>query len=89
MISKLMVLPLSKKVAFFTDLGPGLSQKVGFFLIFEQIVRPSFLDKLLALSNKKSTFVLVFGVFGCCILTILPIYFKMVGFSSKRHLKLP
>ena len=53
MISKLMVPPLSKKVAFITDLGPGLSQIVGFFLIFEQIVQASSLDKLLVLSNKK------------------------------------
>ena len=27
---------------------------------------------MLALSNKKSTFVLVSGCFGCCVLTILP-----------------
>ena len=45
----------------FTNLGQGLSQKVGFFLIFEPILRAGFFDKMLALSNKKSTFVLVSG----------------------------
>ena len=35
------------KVANFTNLGQGLSKKVGFFLIFEQIVRPGFFDKML------------------------------------------
>ena len=32
-------------------------------------------DKMLALSNKKSTFVLVSGFFGCCIFTILFKYY--------------
>ena len=36
-----------------------LSQKVG--SIFEPILRASFSDEMLALSNKKSTFVLVSG----------------------------
>ena len=49
------------KVANFTNLGKGLSQKAGFFLIFEPVVRTGFSDKMLALSNKKSTFVLVSG----------------------------
>ena len=48
----------------FTNLGQGLSQKVGFFLGFEQILRVGFFDKLLALSNKKSNFVLVSGFLG-------------------------
>ena len=42
----------------FYNLGQSLSQKVGFFLIFEPILRAGFLEKMLALSNKKSTFVL-------------------------------
>ena len=49
-----MVPPLSQEVAFFTDLGQRLSRKVGFFLIFEHIIRISFSDKMLTLSNKKS-----------------------------------
>ena len=50
-----------------TNLGQGLPQKVGFFLIFEPILRAWFFDKMLVLSNKKSTFVLASGFFGCCI----------------------
>ena len=41
-----------KKWLFFTNLGQGLSKKVGFFLIFEPNLRASFLHKMLALSNK-------------------------------------
>ena len=48
---------------FFTNSGQGLSQKVGFFSTFEPIFRAGFFDKMLALSNKKSTFVLVSGFF--------------------------
>ena len=48
-----------KKWSFFTNLGQGMSQTVGFFLILEKIVRPSSVDKMLALSNNKSTFLLV------------------------------
>ena len=59
-----------KKWLIFTNLGQGLSQKVGFLLIYEPILRAGFFDKMLALSNKKSTFVLVSGFFGC-ICTIL------------------
>ena len=62
MIWGLMAPPLSKKWLIFTNLGQGLSQKVVFFLIFELILRAGFFDKLLALSNKKSTFVLVSGI---------------------------
>ena len=61
-----MVPPLSQKVAIFTNFGQGLSSKVGFFLIFRPILRAGFFDKMLALSNKKSTFVLISGLFGCC-----------------------
>ena len=84
MIWTLMVPPLSQKVAFFANLGQGLSQKVGFFLIFQQIVQPGFLDKMLALSNKKCTFVLVSGFFGRCIFTILPKYYLKDCFFTKR-----
>ena len=50
-----------KKWLFFTNFGQGLSSKVGFFLIFWPILRAGFFDKMLALSNKKSTFVLISG----------------------------
>ena len=36
-----------------------------------QILQASFFDKILALSNEKSTVVVVSGFFGCCIFTIL------------------
>ena len=62
-----MVPPLSQKVAIFTNFGQGLSSKVGFFLIFRPTLRAGFFDKMLALSNKKSTFVLISGFFGYCI----------------------
>ena len=64
MIRGLMVPPLSQTVAnFFPNFGQGLSRKVGFFLIFEPILRPGFFDKILALSIKKATFVLVSIIF--------------------------
>ena len=53
-----------KRWLIFTNLGPGLSQQVDLFLIFEPILRAGFFDKMLALSNKKNTFVLVFGFFA-------------------------
>ena len=46
MIWGLMVLPLWLTS---TNLGQGLSQKVGFFLIFEPILRAGFLTKCRAL----------------------------------------
>ena len=48
-----------------TNLGQGFSQKISKILIFEPILRAGFFDKLLALSDKKSTFVFVCGFFGC------------------------
>ena len=61
MIWGLMVHLCPKKWLIFTHLDESLSRKVGFFLLFEPILRANFLDKMLALSNKKSTFVLVSG----------------------------
>ena len=60
-----------KKWLISANLGQGLSKKVNFFLIFERILGGGFFDKMWALSNKQSTFVLVSGFFGCCIVTIL------------------
>ena len=40
-----MVPTLSQKWPISTNLGQGLSQKVGFFLIFEAILRAGFLTK--------------------------------------------
>ena len=57
---ELMVPPLSQKWLFFSNLGQGLSQNVGFFFIIYPILKDGFLDKMSALSNKKSTSVLVY-----------------------------
>ena len=45
-------------------------QKLAFLNFFLPILRAGFFDKMLALSNKKSTFVLISGFFGCYICTI-------------------
>ena len=77
----------SKKV--FINFGQGLSLKVGFFLNFCGYhkflanLRAGFFDKMLALSNKKSTFVLVSGFFGCCIITVLFKYYLKSRFLTK------
>ena len=62
----------------------GLSSKVGFFLIFWPILRAGFFDKMLALSNKKSTFVLISGFFGFCIFTILLKNYLKCRFLTKK-----
>ena len=56
-----MVPPLFQKWLILTNLGQGLSKKAGFFLIFEPILRAGFSDKMLGISNKKSTFTLASG----------------------------
>ena len=43
---------------------------------------------MLAFSNKKSTIVLVSGIFCCCNFSILPWYYLKVAFTLKRHPKL-
>ena len=61
----LTVAPLFQKWLTFNNLGHCLSEEVGFFLIFEPILRAGFFKKkMLAPSNKKSTFVLVSGFFA-------------------------
>ena len=59
----LMVHLCPKKWLIFTNLGQGFSQKVGSFLFFKPISRVCFFDNMLALSNRKSSFVLVSGSF--------------------------
>ena len=56
-----MIPPLSQTWLFFSNLGQDLSKKLAFSSFFYPILEDSFLDKMLALSNKKSTFVLVYG----------------------------
>ena len=43
-----------------------------------------FFYKMLALSNKESTFVLVSGFFGCCILTILFKHYSKGCFLTEK-----
>ena len=45
MIWGLVVPPLSQNWLIFTDLGQGLSQKVGYFLVFKSTLRAGFLAK--------------------------------------------
>ena len=69
MMWRLMFPPLSQKVAKFYKV---CLKKLAFFLIFDSILQASFFDKMVALSNKKSTFDLASGFFGCRIFKICP-----------------
>ena len=64
-------------VAFFTNLGQGLSQKVDFFLIFEQVVRPW-------LFRTRNPPLSSFLVFWRCIFTIFPKYYLKGYFFTKK-----
>ena len=77
------------KVDNFTNLGQGLSQKLAFSEFFSQFYDLNFLTKFLPLSNKESTFALVFSFFDCCIFTILLKYYSKFSFLTRRHLELP
>ena len=70
-----MVLPLSQKVAIFTNSVQGLSQQSPFLTFFQANLRAGFLNKLLILSKKNSTFVLVCSFFGSCIFTVFPTFY--------------
>ena len=77
--------------------GPTFVPKSGYFLLIWVKVCPQKLaflnflanftswlfDNMLALSNKKSTFVLVSGFFGCCIFTIVFKYYLKSRFLTK------
>ena len=71
MIWRLIVPLLSKNWLILTNLGQSLSQKVGCVIIVEPILPAGFLHKILAVSNKKSTFVIASGCLGCCVFTVL------------------
>ena len=58
-----MVPPLSQKWLIFTNLGSGLSQKVGFFLSFEPMLRAGFNNKMLVRSNKIPSSLALFLAF--------------------------
>ena len=58
-------------------------QKLASSLFFSQFYELAFFYKLLAPSNKKSTFVLVYGFFGCCIFTVLFKYYLKSRFLTK------
>ena len=53
------------------------------FLIFEPVLRAGLFDQILALSSKKSTFVLVSSFSDCCIFTILFKYYSKGCFLTK------
>ena len=73
----------SSKWLNFTNLGQGLSQKVGFFLDFRPILRGRFFDRILALSNKKATFLLVFGFWLLYFHSFVQILFERSLFTKK------
>ena len=60
----------------FTNFSKGLSYKLGFFLglLFEPILEAGYLNKMLALLNKKPTFVLVFGFLAVVLSQVCPIF---------------
>ena len=78
-----MVPPLSQKVVIFYQLLSRFVLKSWLFLNFFANFKSGFFDKMLALSNKKSTFVLVSGFFGCFIFTILFKYYLKSRFLTK------
>ena len=59
-------------------------KKLAFFLIFEPILRAGLFDKMLALVNKKFTFIFVSGFFGCCIFTVLFKYYWKGRFLTEK-----
>ena len=73
-----------KNSYFFTNFGQGLSSKVVFFLIFSQFYELAFWTKCFLFSNKKSTFVLISGFFGCCIFAILFKYYLKGRYLTKK-----
>ena len=78
-----MVPPLSeKKWLFFTKLGKRVSEKVGFYLLFEPILGGGFLDQIIASFKQKIHLFLCVWLFGCCIFTILPKYYLEGRFST-------
>ena len=57
---------------------------------FEPILQDVFFDKILALSNKKSTFVLVSGFLTVVFSNVFQIVFERSLFNPlERHLKIP
>ena len=71
------------KVVIFYQLLSRFVLKSWLFLNFFANFKSVFFDKMLALSNKKSTFVLVSGFFGCFIFTILFKYYLKSRFLTK------
>ena len=59
-------------------------QKLAFLNFFSQFYELVFFGKMLALSNKKSTFVLVSDFSGCCIFTLSFKYYLKGRFLTKR-----
>ena len=74
------------KVAIFSNLGQGLPQKDSFFFIFDSNLEDGFFRQ--NVSNKKSTFVLVYGFLTVVFSQFRPNIVWKVAFSLKRYLKL-
>ena len=71
------------KSGYFYQLLSRFVLKSWLFLNFLANFKSGFFDKMLALSNKKSTFVLVSCFFGCFIFTILFKYYLKSRFLTK------
>ena len=86
MIWGLMVRPLTQKVAKFYKLRSRFVPKCWLFLDFLGNFTSClyFFYKMLALSNKKSTFVLVSGFFCCFIFTISFKYYSKSLFLTEK-----
>ena len=79
-----MVPPLSQKVAIFYQFWSRFVLKSWLFLNFLANFTSWPFEKMLALSDKKSTFVLISGFFGCCIFTILFKNYLKCRFLTKK-----
>ena len=59
------------KTGYFLSIWVKVCLKSWIFLTFSASIIGWFLDKMLALSNKESAFVLVSGFFSCCCIFII------------------
>ena len=76
------------KVAIFFLIWVKVCLKKLAFSSFCPILEGSFLDKVLALSNKKSTLVLVYGFLTVALSQFCPNIVEKSLFHQKRYLKL-
>ena len=76
------------KVAIFSNLGQGLSQKDGFFFIFYPNLEDGFIRQNVGSCKQNTTFVLVYGFLTVVFSQFCQNIVWKVAFSLKRYLKL-